>query len=128
MNTAEIVANHITNRGLKVSVKNFVAQLTLLSKQPNTKIMKSGDVIFVITINGDTALVYIVNGGGAVGYIKAVRQTLSLLKKFEVTYLNMRVSDQTSAKKIAESVGLKNVTFETFKDGAVDPYMMTAEI
>lgn len=128
MNTAQIIANHITNRQLKISVKNFVARLEAALKQPKTSIIRSGDVLFVLSVEGDAGLVSIINGSGPVGYLKAVKQVIAMVKKLQLKYIKMRVTDKTSAEKIATTAGLKNVTFETVKDGATDPYMMTAEL
>lgn len=128
MNTAQIVSNHIASRKLKISVKNFIAQIEAAIKQPNTKVVRSGDVMFLFSVTGDAALIYIINGGSPIGYIKAVKQFVLMAKKFELKYIKMRVNDTVSAQKIATSAGLNNVKFDMFKEGTTDPYMMTAEI
>lgn len=128
MNTAQIISNHIANRKLNISVKNFISQVEATLKQKNAKIVRSGDVMFLFSVTEDAALIYIINGGSPLGYIKAVKQFVLMAKKFELRYIKMRVSDTVSAQKIANSAGLTNVKFDMFKEGTTDPYMMTAEI
>jgi hypothetical protein len=76
----------------------------------------------------DSALVYIINGAGPVGYLKAIKEFTAMLRKFGIKYWKMRVSDTQSAQKIATVAGLRNITFDMFRQGGADPYMMTAEI
>ncbi len=129
MNTADIIKAHITKRGLNITPQKFYKQLELALQQPRTAITRSGDVLFLYSVEDDaSALVYIINGTGPVGYLKAVKEFTGMLRKLGIKYWKMRVTDQQSATKIATAAGLRNVTFELFKDGATDPYMMTAEI
>lgn len=128
MNTKQIISNHITNRQLKISVAKFVKQLEAVLKQPNAKMVRSGDVLFLFTADGDTVTFYIINGAGPVAYIKGVKQFIEFIRKLGFKYINMRVTDIDSARKIATTVGLRNITFDMFKEGATDPYMMTAEV
>lgn len=128
MNAKQIISNHITNRQLKISVAQFVKQLEAVLKQPNAKMVRSGDVLFLFTADGDAATVYIINGTGPVGYIKGTKQFVELARKLGFKYIKMRVTDVESARKIATASGLRNVVFDMFKEGATDPYMMTAEV
>ena len=128
MNTKQIISNHITNRQLKISVAQFVKQLEAVLKQPNAKMVRSGDVLFLFTADGDATTVYIINGTGPVGYIKGTKQFVELARKLGFKYIKMRVTDVESARKIATTSGLRNVVFDMFKEGATDPYMMTAEV
>ncbi len=128
MNTKQIISNHITNRQLKISVAQFVKQLEAVLKQSNAKMVRSGDVLFLFTVDGDAATVYIINGAGPVAYIKGTKQFVELARKLGLKYIKMRVTDVESARKIATTSGLRNVVFDMFKEGATDPYMMTAEV
>ena len=128
MNAKQIISNHITNRQLKISVAQFVKQLEAVLKQSNAKMVRSGDVLFLFTADGDAATLYIINGGGPVAYIKGTKQFVELARKLGFKYIKMRVTDVDSARKIATASGLRNVVFEMFKEGATDPYMMTAEV
>lgn len=128
MNTKQIIANHITNRKLKISVAQFVKQLQALLERPNAKMVRSGDVLFLFTAENDAVIVYIINGAGPVAYIKGTKQFVELVRKLGFKYLKMRVTEVESARKIATASGLRNITFEITKEGATDPYMMTAEV
>lgn len=128
MNTKQIIANHISNRKLKISVAQFVRQLQAVLDQPNAKIVRSGDVLFLFTSEADAVTLYIINGAGPVAYVKGTRQFVELIRKLGFKYLKMRVTEVESARKIATAAGLRNIVFDMFKEGATDPYMMTAEV
>lgn len=128
MDVKQIIANHIQNNGLNTTVDEMQRELNIAAKQPRTKVVRSGDVLFLFSVSGDSALVYIINGTGPIGYVKAIRQFVGLLKKLEIKFLNMRVQDTESATKIAQSAGLSNPTFELTNEGETDPYTMTAEV
>ena len=128
MTIEQIIANHIQNNGLNVSVQDMQRELNVASKLPKTKVVRSGDVLFLFTVDGNTALVYIINGTGPIGYVKAIREFVQMLKKLQISFVKMRVNNTDSAKKIAESAGLSNPQFEMTNEGQTDPYTMTAEV
>lgn len=129
MNTAEIIRNHIAKRNLNITPQQFYKQIELALQQPRTKMLRSGDVLFLFSIGEDnSALTYIINGSGPVGYLKAVKQYVAMIRRFGIKYIKMRVADTQAATKIANAADLRNVKFDMFKEGATDPYMMIAEI
>lgn len=128
MTLEEIANNHIVNNGLEISLSDFIRQINIAAKNKNTKLVRSGDVLFVFTHKDGAVFVYIINGGGPAGYLRALRSFVSMIKKLEIKKIMMRVQNTESAERIATSAGLSNISFEMDDENDVDPYVMTAEV
>jgi hypothetical protein len=124
MTAAEIIRAHAANQGLNpnalaINIKKFL-------EQPQTKMVRDGDCMFLFMTKDDTVNFYIVNGGNSTGYIRALRAFAHLMDKLGFKKGAMRISDKEQSKKIAKLIGAKTVTYKKV-GGTGDPYLMMME-
>lgn len=125
MTPAEIIRAHAANQGqnpngLATNIKKFL-------DQPQTRVVRQGDCLFLIKTRGKVGYFYIINGGNSTGYIRALRAFADLMRKLEYKQVAMRVQDKEQSKKIAQSAGVEGVSYQEV-GGESDPYLMTMEL
>lgn len=128
MNTKQIIAKHIVDKKLKVKASEFVKAIEDAAKQPNVKLLRSGDVLFLVTVKNDSALLYAINASNTDAFIDSFKKITAILKQMGINFINMRVNNTDIARKIANVAGLKNTDFRLFRPNTSNPYMMGAEI
>jgi hypothetical protein len=125
MTPADIIRSHAANQGqnsnaLATNIKKFL-------QQPETKVVREGDCLFLIKTQNEVGNFYIVNGGSATGYVRALRLFADMMRSLGYKKVAMRVQDKEQSKKIARSVGVKSVNYKEV-GGTADPYLMTMEL
>lgn len=125
MTAAEIIRAHAANQGqnanaLATNIKKFL-------EQPETRMVREGDCMFLVNTNGDTANFYIINGGNSAGYIRALRSFSELLRRLGYKNAAMRVEDKEQSRSIARVAGVSSVSYKEV-GGTADPYLMTMEL
>lgn len=124
MTAAEIIRAHAKKQGqnanaLATNIKKFL-------EQPQTKMFREGDCMFLTKTKDDTVNFYIINGGNSTGYIRALRGFAALMEKLGFKKGAMRISDKEQSEKIAKLIGAKSVSYKKV-GGTADPYLMTME-
>ena len=125
MTNEEIIANHVKNNpsegnanGLMVALHNSI--------KDSFKVTKFNDVLFAHKDDGENCLFSMINGGGAKQYIQALRNFIKYIKQKGIKTILMYVSDENSARKIAESGGLTDIQFEDASGHGVDNILLIA--
>lgn len=127
MNTKQIIAKHIANKRLKISVNEFIKIIEETLKDPKTQILRSGDSLFLIYPNEDTLLVHSINDSDTSDYIASLKSFRTLVKQLGYTYISINVKNTNAAKKIISAAGFTNVTFQdSMQEDGVK--IMTAEV
>ena len=124
MTSAEIIRAHAKMQGqnpnaLATNIKKFL-------EQPQTKMFREGDCMFLTKVKNDTVNFYIVNGGNSTGYIRALKAFAELMKRLGFKKGAMRISDKKQSEKIAKLIGAKSVSYKEV-GGTGDPFLMTME-
>jgi hypothetical protein len=125
MTSADIIRAHATNQGqnpnvLATSIKKFL-------EQPETKVVREGDCLFLIKNQNQVGNFYILNGGSATGYVRALRAFAAMMRTLGYKKVAMRVQDKEQSQKIARSIGVNSIAYKEV-GGTVDPYLMTMEL
>jgi hypothetical protein len=125
MTAAEIIRAHAANQGqnanaLAINIKKFL-------EQPETKVVREGDCLFLIKTQDQVGNFYIVNGGSATGYVRSLRMFAEMMRRLGYQKVAMRVQDKEQSQKIARSAGVKSVDYKEV-GGTADPYLMTMEL
>lgn len=127
MNTKQILAKHIANKRLKVSLNEFIKLIEEALKDPKMQILRSGDSLFLIYPNEDTLLVHSINDSDTEEYIQSLKSFKTLVKQLGYTYISMNVKNVNAAKKIISAAGFRNVAFQDSMQED-DVKIMTAEV
>tara|TARA_R110000868_G_scaffold8513_1_gene44036 strand:- start:17305 stop:17682 length:378 start_codon:yes stop_codon:yes gene_type:complete len=125
MTPADIIRAHATNQGqnpnvLATSIKKFL-------EQPETKVVREGDCLFLVKNQNGVGNFYILNGGNSTGYVRALRAFVVMMRSLGYQKIAMRVQDQEQSQKIARTAGVKSMNY-TEVGGTEDPYLMTMEL
>ena len=122
----DIIANHIQNLGLNVTVEQFMQSLAQAIKS-GFKVIRIHNVLIAYQLQKEdqSALMYIINGDSPKNYLRAVTKFIDSMRKAQVKLLKMYVEDQESATKIANATGVQDVSFEEDLNRDQDPYLMT---
>lgn len=127
MNTKQILAKHIANKRLKVSLNEFIKLIKEALKDPKMQILRSGDSLFLIYPNEDTLLVHSINDSDTEEYIQSLKSFKTLVKQLGYTYISMNVKNVTAAKKIVSAAGFRNIAVQDSMQED-DVKIMTAEV
>lgn len=127
MNTKQILAKHIANKRLKVSLNEFIKLIEEALKDPKMQILRSGDSLFLIYPNEDTLLVHSINDSDTEEYIQSLKSFKTLVKQLGYTYISMNVKNVTAAKKIVSAAGFRNIAVQDSMQED-DVKIMTAEV
>lgn len=124
MTAAEIIRAHAKKQGqnanaLATNIKRFL-------EQPQTKMFREGDCMFLTKVKDDTVNFYIVNGGNSAGYIRALRSFAALMEKLGFKKGAMRIADKEKSEQIAKLIGAKSVSYKEV-GGTGDRFLMTME-
>lgn len=125
MTPTEIIVAHAERQGqnpdgLAAQIKKFLAQ-------PQTKVVREGDCMFLVKTSDEVGYFYIMNGGSSAGYLRALRAFAEMMRRLGYKKIAMRVQDKEQSRKIAMSAGAKTVDHKEV-GGKSDPYLMTMEI
>lgn len=123
---SEIINHHISHNKLDTHHDEVATAMASAVKQ-GFQMIQFGNVIFATKPQDDGVLFSMINGESPIGYIKAFKKFVKYFQNKGINKFLIYVHDQDSAKKIANSAGLKNITFEESNKGGIDPYLMTAE-
>lgn len=127
MNTKQILAKHIANKRLKVSLNEFIKLIEEALKDPKMQILRSGDSLFLIYPNEDTLLVHSINDSDTEEYIQSLKSFKTLVKQLGYTYISMNVKNVNAAKKIVSAAGFRNIAVQDSMQED-DVKIMTAEV
>lgn len=125
MNTAEIVKNHIKNNKISGNEIGLLNAIQDAVKNGFT-VTKFNDVLFVHKDDGENCLFSIINGGGSKQYMQAIKKFVQYMRNQGISTMLMYVSDVESSRKIAESAGLRDISFEQTDNDSVDNILLTA--
>lgn len=127
MNTKQILAKHIANKRLKISVNEFVKLIQQALQDPKMQILRSGDSLFLIYPNEDTLLVHSINDSDTEEYIQSLKSFKTLVKQLGYTYISMNAKNVNAVKKILSAAGFRNISFQdSMEEDGVK--IMTAEV
>lgn len=123
----QIAEKHIKNIGANATPVDLINSISAKLRE-GFKIVKFNNVLFAYQKAGNHLLLSIINGDHPKGYLSALRKFVDFMKRTNVQYLLMYVQDKASAYKIAQSAGLKDITFRDSDQTQIDPYIMLAEV
>ena len=123
---SEIIHHHISHNKIDTS-HDAVMGAMANAIDSGFQMLQFNNVVFAAKPQDGGVLLSIINGDNPSGYVRALKKFVNYFQEKGVHKFMIYVQNKASAEKIANSAGLKNVTFEESNKGEVDPFLMIAE-